>query len=106
MTSVEEFIAARISIETLAEKIARSVGDKAIRNSKENLDEANRKLGILETMVANDVQVIVAERLSRQLAGLGTKLDAMAAKTPVKKKSSKRNTGYPSPVPSGEEFSS
>ncbi len=85
MTNVEEFIAARISIETLAEKIARSVGDKAIRDSKDNLDEANRQLGILETMVANDVQVIVAERLSRQLAGLGTKVDAMAAKTALKK---------------------
>jgi len=85
MTSVEEFIAARISIETLAGKIAQSVEDKVIRDSRENLEEANRQLETLKTMVANDVQVIVAGRLSRQLADLGVKVGAMAAKTVVKK---------------------
>ena len=90
MTSVEEFIAARISIETLAGKIAQSVEDKVIRDSRENLEEANRQLEILKTMVANDVQVIVAGRLSRQLADLGTKVGAMAAKTVVKKSAEKK----------------
>lgn len=90
MTSIEEFIATRISIETLAGKIAQSVEDKVIRDSKENLEEANRQLEILKTMVANDVQVIVAGRLSRQLAELGTKVGTMAAKTVVKKSAEKK----------------
>jgi len=90
MTSVEEFIAARISIETLAGKIAQSVEDKVIRDSRENLEEANRQLEVLKTMVANDVQVIVAGRLSRQLADLGAKVGAMAAKTVVKKPAEKK----------------
>ena len=90
MTSVEEFIAARISIETLAGKISKSVEDRVIRDSKENLEEANRQLEILKTMVANDVQVIVAGRLSRQLAELGTKVGAMTVKAVAKKSVEKK----------------
>ena len=90
MTSVEEFIATRISIETLAGKIAQSVEDKTIRDSKENLEEANRQLEVLKTMVANDVQVVATGRLSRQLAELGTKVGNMAAKTVVRKAAVKK----------------
>lgn len=90
MTSVEEFIAARISIEVLAGKIAQSVEDKVIRDSRENLEEADRQLELLKTMVANDVQVIVAGRLSRQLADLGSKVGKMAARTSMKKSVEKK----------------
>jgi len=41
-------------------------------------------------MVANDTQVIVAERLSRQLTGFGTKVETMAAKMPVRKTAAKK----------------
>lgn len=92
MTSVEEFITARTSIETLAAKIAQSVGDHAVGQSKEQLQEANRQLDTLKTMVANDVQVIVAGQLSRQLANLGAKVDTMAAKEPVKKAGVQKKT--------------
>jgi len=37
-------------------------------------------------MVANDVQMIVATRLSRQLTGLGTKIEKMAGKRTAGKK--------------------
>jgi len=85
MTNVEEFIAARLSIEALAEKIARSVKDNAVHRSKEHLEEALGQLEKLKAMVSNDVQEIVAGRLSRQLAELQTKVSAKAAKAPAKK---------------------
>ena len=96
MTSVEEFIAARISIETLAGKIARSVEDKVMGDSRENLEEANRQLEVLKTMVANEVQVIVAGRLSRLLAELGAKVGTMSAKTVTKKTAAKKAPKKPS----------
>lgn len=84
MTSVEEFIAARISIEALAGKIALSVENNAVQDSKEHLEEASRQLELLKAMVANDVQVIVAGRLSRQLTVLGIKVSAKVAKMPAR----------------------
>lgn len=90
MTNVEEFIAARLSIEALAEKITRSVKDKAVHHSKVHLDEALRQLEALKAMVSNDVQEIVAGRLSRQLAELQTKVNAKAAKAPAKKTAEKK----------------
>lgn len=85
MTSVEEFVAARISIETLVAKIAQSVGSKAVQGLKENFEEASRQLEVLRTMVANEVQEIVEGRLSRQLAELGPKVDTITAKAAAKK---------------------
>ena len=90
MTSVEEFIATRISIETLATQIGLCFENKAVQDSKQHLDEAVRQLEVLKAMVANDVQVIVAGRLSRQLAVLGTKVETMAAKTTVKRIAARR----------------
>jgi DnaJ-domain-containing protein 1 len=86
MTSIEEFIAARMSIEALAGKIALSVENNAVQDSREHLEEAGRQLEILKAMVANDVQVIVAGRLSRQLGVLGVKVTAKIAKMPAKRK--------------------
>jgi hypothetical protein len=95
--SVAEFIELRESIETLAGQITVSVKDKNVDDSKKRLDEANQKLDQLKTMVFTDVQVIVAERLTRQLTGLSEKLETMAAKkpvrkTPVRKKTPKKET--------------
>lgn len=86
MSSVAEFIEIRKSIETLASQITLCVEQKAVQESKRNLDEANRQLEVLKPMVDNDVQVIVAGRLSRQLRGLGTKVEKMVAKLPARKR--------------------
>lgn len=85
MASVAEFIELRESIEALAGQIVLFVRDKAVQDSKQCLEEANQKLEVLKSMVVNDVQVIVADRLSRQLAGLSEKVEALAAKKPAKK---------------------
>jgi len=90
MSSVAEFIEVRKSIETLAAQIILFAEHKAIQDSRQHLDEANRQLEVLKTMVANDVQVIVAGRLSKQLTGLGAKVETMEAKTPVRKVAAKK----------------
>jgi len=82
MSNVAEFIEARNSIETLAIQITLCIKQNAVQNSRQNLDEANRRLEVLKAMVDNDVQMIAAGRLSRQLTGLGTKIKTMAAKSP------------------------
>ncbi len=41
-------------------------------------------------MVASDVQVIVADRLSRQLTGLSAKVETMAAKKPARKTAARK----------------
>jgi hypothetical protein len=83
MTSVEEFIATRVSIETLGGKIAQSVKDNAVQHSKQQLET-------LRAMVCNDVQAIVEGRLSRLLAELETKVNAKVAKLPAKKTGEKK----------------
>lgn len=90
MASVAEFIELRKSIEALAGQIIVSVEHKALQDSKQHLEEANSKLEILKTMVCNDVQVTVADRLTRQLTGLGTKVEKMAAKMPVRKTAARK----------------
>ena len=90
MSTVAEFIELRESIEALAGQIVLSVKDKAVQASQQRLEEANKQLEVLKSMVANDVQVIVAERLSRQLTGLTEKVETMAAKKPVRKTVAKK----------------
>ncbi len=90
MASVAEFIELRKSIEALAGQIIVSVEHKALQDSKKCLEEANGKLEILKTMVCNDVQVTVADRLTRQLTTLGTKVEKMAAKMPVRKTAARK----------------
>ncbi|HEY3275531.1 MAG TPA: hypothetical protein VGJ94_02840 [Syntrophorhabdaceae bacterium] len=95
MTSVEEFIEARNSIESLAKQIILCAGRHALQDSRTHLDEAARQLEVLKSMVANDVQVVVAGRLSRQLAVLENEVQTMAAKAakvPVKRVSTRKKT--------------
>jgi hypothetical protein len=86
MSSIAEFIETRESIETLVRQIVLSAGNKAVPDSKRLLDEARRQLDTLKGMVDNDVQVIVAGRLTRELTHLGVKVEAMVARMPAKKK--------------------
>jgi hypothetical protein len=86
MSSVEEFIEIRKSIEALAREITVCLDQNAVEDSKRHLEKANSKLETLRTMVANDVQVIVEGRLSRLLVGLGEKVNKAGAKSPAKKK--------------------
>jgi hypothetical protein len=90
MSTVAEFIEVRKSIETLTAKITMFNEHNAVQDSKQHLDEANRQLVVLNAMVDNDVQVIAASRLSRQLIGLGAKVESMAAKMPVRKAAAKK----------------
>lgn len=90
MSNVDEFIEIRKSIEALAGQITLGIEQKAVQESKRHLDEANRQLEVLIPMVANDVQVVVAGRLSRQLADLRVKIERMAAKLPVRKRPVRR----------------
>jgi hypothetical protein len=85
MSSVGEFVKAREHIEALAVKIA-LLAERKAPESKQRLDEANQHLDTLKTMVANDVQVVVVERLTRQLTCLGTKVDKIPVKKPATKK--------------------
>ena len=86
MSTIAEFIEVRKSIETLATQITLFVEQNAVQDSKQRLDEASRQLELLKTMVANDVQVIAASRLTKQLSDLGMKV----ARIPVRKTAEKR----------------
>lgn len=88
--SIAEFIELRESIEALAGQITILVKDKNVEDSQKHLEEANHKLDALKAMVATDVQVIVAERLTRQLTGLAEKVETMAAKKPVRKTTTRK----------------
>ena len=101
MSSIAEFIEARESIEKLAAQITIFVERKAVLDSRKHLDEANRQLQLLKTMVANDTQVIVDTRLSRQLAGLGVNVEKMEAKMPVRPTAAKKQPQKAAEVPSG-----
>ncbi len=85
MSTVAEFIELRKNIETLTTQITLSAEHNAVKDSKQHLDEANNKLELLKAMISNDVQIVATDRLSRQLASLGVKVEKMVAKTPVKK---------------------
>ncbi len=95
MTTIEEFIRAREGIEKLATQLIVFVERKAVKESRKVLDDANQKLEVLKTMVANDVQVNVASRLTAQLGGLGAKIVKMEAKMPVGKRAAKKKVEKP-----------
>ena len=86
MSNVAEFIEIRLQIESLVQQIALSSERKAIPQSKQRLDEAAQLLETLKAMADNDVQESAVGRLTRALAGLGTKVEKLARKTPVRKK--------------------
>jgi hypothetical protein len=85
-TNVAEFIEIRQHIESLASQIVLSAQQKEMPRSKNKLDEANELLAKLTSLANNDVQEIAVGRLTRQLAGLGVKVDALATKKRVVKK--------------------
>jgi hypothetical protein len=86
MTNVVEFIRIRQRIELLAKQIASTTEQKAAAESSHRLNEASQLLVTLTAMADNDVQEIVIGRLTRQLAGLGIKVGALASKKRVAKK--------------------
>ena len=86
MGNVAEFIRIRQRIELLAKQIAVSTEQKSAAESSHRLDEASQLLVTLTAMANNDIQDIVIGRLTRQLAGLGTKVGALAVKKRVAKK--------------------
>jgi hypothetical protein len=85
-TNVAEFIEIRQHIESLASQIVLSAQLKEMPRSKNKLDEANELLAKLTSLADNDVQEIAVGRLTRQLAGLGVKVEALVAKKRVVKK--------------------
>jgi hypothetical protein len=103
MPNVAEFIEVRRSIEILASQITLCIKQNATQDSERYLDEATRQLEVLKTMVANDVQVIAAGRLSRQLTGLGTKIKTMTVKSPTAKRKSMKKLETPVKPGNGEE---
>ncbi len=86
MSNVAEFIGIRVQIESLVQQIALWVERKAIPQSKKGLDEAAQLLERLAVMADNDVQENAVGRLTGALAGLGTKVEKLSRKTPVRKK--------------------
>jgi len=102
MSNVAEFIEVRRNIETLARQITLCVEKNIAQDSGQYLDEANRQLEVLKTMVANDVQVIAAGRLSRQLTGLGTKIKT-TGKPPTAKRVAAKKMKTPVRSGNGEE---
>lgn len=85
MTSIEEFIKARESIEKLASQIALFIERKDVGESRKHLDVANHQLEALKTMIANDTQEMVGRRLSAELEGFGTRVEKMKLKMPAKR---------------------
>ncbi|MCX5854646.1 MAG: hypothetical protein NTZ24_08810 [Deltaproteobacteria bacterium] len=103
MSNVTEFIEIRRKIESLARQITLCIEKNIAQDSGQYLDEANRQLEVLKTMVANDVQVIAAGRLSRQLTGLGTKIKTMKVKSPTAKRTAVKKLETPVRSGNGEE---
>ncbi len=95
MTSIEEFIKARESIEKLAEQIALFIERKDIGESKKHLDAANHQLEGLKRMIANDTQDMVGRRLSAQLEGFGARIEKMKLKMPVRRKTVRKERTMP-----------
>ena len=93
MTTIEEFIKARETIENLATRITACVERKSVNESRKLLDDANAKLEVLKTMVANDIQVNVSSRLTAQLLGLSMKIVKMESKMPAGKRAGKKKPG-------------
>jgi hypothetical protein len=83
MVNAVEFITIRQRIELLAKQIDSTTEEKAAAESSLRLDEATKLLVTLAAMASNDRQDITIGRLTRQLAGLGTKVGALASKKRV-----------------------
>ena len=103
MSSIEEFISIRKTIETLITQITTGLKEDMPR-SREHLDNAKRQLKDLTAMVSNDVQTTAVDRLTRQLGTLETKMEAQAGKKSsgrkpsTRKPSEKKVESRPKPV--------
>ena len=86
MLSVVEFIIIRQRIELLTKQIVYTTAHKAVAESSIRLDEASKLLVKLTAMASSDMQDIAIERLTRQLAGLGITVGALAGKKRLAKK--------------------
>lgn len=86
MANVVEFIRIRQRIELLAKQITSTTEKKAADDSSRRLEEASQLLAALKEMVSNDVQEIVIGRLTRQLAALKIKIQALTGKERSTKK--------------------
>lgn len=95
MTTIEEFIKARETIENLAARTTACVERKSVHESRKLLDDANAKLELLKAMVANDIQVNVIGRLTAQLDGLRVKIVRMESKMPSGKRAAKKKPAKP-----------
>jgi hypothetical protein len=93
MTTVADFIEARLQIEKLISQIALSADHKPRAESTQRLDEATQFLETLRTMAdsENDVQVRVIARLTAELNALGKKV----GKAKVAKKVSRKKQPTP-----------
>lgn len=103
MTSIEEFIKMREGIEKLAAEIVLSIERKDVTGSRKHLDTATRQLEVLKTMIANDTQEMVGRRLSAQLEGFGARIEKMKQKTPVKRRTKRKEQTEPTTKPSNSE---
>jgi hypothetical protein len=92
MANAVEFITIRQRIELLAKQIDSTTEEKAVAESSHRLDEASKLLVTLTAMASNDRQETAIERLTRQLAGLGTKVGALAGKKRIPQNKLLENT--------------
>lgn len=86
MNDVAEFIKIRQQIESLAKEIPLLVERRTMPESKLRLDEAAELLTKLASIADNDVQEIAVGRLTRLLASLRPKVEALESKRQVVKK--------------------
>lgn len=104
MTSIEEFIKTRESIEKLATQIALFIERKDIGESRKHLDAANLQLKTLKNMISNDTQDMVGRRLAAQLEGLRARIEKINLKTPVRRNTHKKEPAVPTARPYNREM--
>ena len=80
MSTVEEFISMRKSIETVIDQVTLSSKQGMTGSEREQLGRASAQLKELTAMVSNEVQATALDRLTRQLSSLEAKIEAAAAK--------------------------
>ncbi len=103
MTRIEEFIKTRESIEKLASQIVLFIEGKDIGESRQHLGIANHRLGRLKAMISNDTQDMACRRLTATLEGLGDRIEKINLKTPIKRKSAKKERVVPMTRPRNSE---
>ena len=103
MTSIQEFIKTRESIEKLASQIVLFIEGKDIGESRQHLGIANHRLGRLKAMISNDTQDMACRRLSALLENLGAKIEKINPKTPIRRNMAKKERAVPTARPRNSE---